>query len=279
MIAGLLFWAVSLPSLHSHLVFRLAVFAVVAWGFGRAIKEEPGWYVTLFYFLFALAFNPFGARFEKETWAVIDITSGTLVLLSIVLLDSVPFDTVLKTPNGKRVRTLTSIGFGIAGVLLGAFVIYNSARSITGIVRLKINGRETQARITRVTHEYYHTTDANNDPRRYDVYVTEYTFQTEDERLIASSTELSGNPVSNLSADDFRAKYPNGYEVDKNNPIALQVEYEKGNPTHNRALNDAKGAGNTILMGVSFALIFGLVPVILGFKLSKEHLHKLIERV
>lgn len=277
-VAGLLFWAVSLPSLNSHLFFRLAIFAVAAWGFGRAIKEEPGWFVTVFYFLAALAFNPFGARFQKETWVVIDIASGVLVLLSILILDSAPFDTALKTLNGKKVRTLTSIGFGIAGVLLGAFVTYNSARSITGIVKLKINGRETQARITRVTHDFYDTTDANDNPVRLDMYVTEYTFQTEDGGLIAASTELSDNPVSNLSADEFRALYCNGFEVDKNNLIPLQVEYEKGNPTNNRALSDGKGAGNTILLGVSIAFFFGLCPVALGFKICKEHLHELLKR-
>ena len=272
-IAGLLFWAVSLPSLNSHLFSRFTIFVVAAWGIGRAIKQEPGWFVTVFYFLVALAFNPFGARFQKETWVVIDIASGVLVLLSILILDSAPFDTALKTPNGKKVRTLTSIGFGIAGVLLGT---YNSARSITGIVKLKINGRETQARITRVTHEFYDTTNASDNPVRLDIYVTEYTFQTEDGRLVASSTELSDNPVSNLSADEFRARYSNGFEVDKNNLIPLQVEYEKGNPTNNRALSDGKGARNTILIGISIALFFGLVPVVLGFKVCKEHALELL---
>jgi hypothetical protein len=254
----------------------LAIFAVAAWGFGRAIKKEPGWFVTVFYFLAALAFNPLGARFEKETWVVIDIASGILVLLSIFILDSAPFDTLLKTANGKKVRTLTSIGFGIAGMLLGTFAIYNSARSITGIVKLKINGRETQARIRRVTHEFYDTTDASDNPVRLDIYVTEYVFQTEDGRLIASSTELSDNPVSNLSADEFRARYSNGFEVDKNNLIPLQVEYERGNPTNNRALSDGKGPGNTILIGISIALFFGLVPVVLGFKVCKEHALELL---
>lgn len=55
------------------------------------------------------------------------------------------------------------------------------------------------------------------------MYVTEYTFQTEDGRLIASSTELFDNPVSNLSSDELQARYGDGFEVDKNNLIPLQV--------------------------------------------------------
>jgi hypothetical protein len=157
-IAGLLFWAVSLPSLNSHLFFRLAIFAVAVWGIGRAIKEEPGVLLILFYILAAVVFNPIDSRFEKETWVVIDIASGILFLLSILILDSAPFDPALKTPSGKKVRTLTSIVFGIVWTLVGVVVMYNSAQSITGIVKLKINGRETQARITRVTHEFFDTT-------------------------------------------------------------------------------------------------------------------------
>lgn len=277
-IAGLLFWAVSLPSLNSHLLFRLAIFAVAAWGSYRAIKEEPGWFVIVFYLLVAVAFNPFGARFEHETWIAIDITSGILVLLSIFILDSAPLETALTTANGKKVRILTSISFGIAATLLGAFVIYNSARNITALVRLKMDGRGIEARITRVTHDLYHTTSANDDPQTFDVYVTEYTFQTEDGRLIAGSSELFDNPVSNLSAEDFRAKYRNGFEVDKNSVTPLQVEYQTGNPTNNRALRDRKGGSNTIFYGISTALFFGLVPVVLGFKICKENFSGLLVR-
>lgn len=275
-IAGLLFWAVSLPSVNSHLFFRLAIFPVAVWGFYRALKKEAGWFLILFYLLVAAAFNPISSRFEKETWAIIDIASGILLLLSILILDSAPFDTVLKTPGGKRVKPLTSIVFGIAWSLLGVFVIYNAVRNIERIAKLKMNGRETQARITRVTHDLYQTTDANNDSRTLDMYVTEYIFQTEDGRLVAGSAELPDNPVSRLSADEFRAKYSNGFEVEKDRLIPLQVEYEEGNPTNNRALSDGKGAGNTILYAILISLFFGLCPIALGFKVCKENVPELL---
>lgn len=233
--------------------------------------------MVVFYLMVALAFNPFGARFEKETWVAIDIASGILFQLSVLILDSAPFETALKPPNGNKVRILTSIAFGIVWALVGAFVIYSSAQSLSGIVRLKINGRNTQARVTRVTHDLYHTTDANNDPKTLEMYVTEYAFQTEDGRSIAASTELFDNPVSKLSANEFRARYSNGFEVDKDNLIPLQVEYEKGNPINNRALSDGKGAGNTIVLGISMAFFFGVVPVVLGFKVCKENLLELLK--
>lgn len=83
----------------------------------------------MFYLLAAVVFNPIDSRFEKGTWVVIDIAFGILFLLSILILDSAPFETALKTPNGKKVTTLTLIAFGIVWTLVGAFVIYNSAHS------------------------------------------------------------------------------------------------------------------------------------------------------
>lgn len=279
-IAGLLFWAASHPSLNSHLLFRLAIFAVAAWGIGRAIRriEEAGLFLLLFYVLVAVAFNPFGFHVEKETWTVIDIASGILFLLSIFILDTARFGAALTTSGGKKVRTLISIVFGIAWTLFGAFAIYNSARGFTGIAKLKINGRETQARITRVTHDVYETTDANDNLQRLDMYAAEYTFQTEDGRSIAGAADLFDNPVSGLGADEFRAQYSNGFEVDKNNVIPLQVEYETANPANNRALSDIKRTSDTIFGSISTALIFGLCPVVLGFKVCKEHLVELITR-
>src|SRR5262249_15776334 len=152
------------------------------WGFFRTLQEED-WPVFLFYILLALLFNPLSQiNFERGTWKAIDITFGALILISSLLLDAAPFDMLLKKPFWENIKTLTVIIFGVAWIGFGSIAIYYSVKMITKTAKVKINGMETQARITRVTHDYYYTEDANDMPLVLDIYITEYTFQTEDGR-------------------------------------------------------------------------------------------------
>jgi hypothetical protein len=276
-IAGLLFWSAWNPSFNFNLFFKLAVVAIAVWSFFRALEEEES-AVLIFCILVALVFNPFfQMHFKRGTWRAIDIVVGILLLLSIFLLDSAPFNMLLKKPAGEHFRTLILIVFAVAWMFLGVVSIYYSAKWITTIAKVKINGIETQARITRVTHGYYHTEDANDMPLVYDIYITEYTFQTKDGQSFAGYAELYDNPVSKLSANEFRTQYKDGYELEQDNMIPLSIEYEKDNPSNNRAVNNREGVFDTIFGGISLAL-FSLWPVISGFKSSKENFLKLLAK-
>lgn len=275
LIAGLLFWAVAHPVYHRYLVFQLAVFAVAAWGGYRAFREEE-FALLIALFLIFLAFNPINPfRFEKTTWAMIDTGTGVLLLASLFLLSTGPLDPWLENPGGKKAQLFAAVVWGIIGMLFGAVLIYDSAHRITAIVKIKLNGKDTQASITRVVHQVHTTTDADHNTEYYDVYKTDYTFNTEDGGLMNGSAELSDNPVSHLSADEFAAQYSHGYLVDPNNPVLLRVEYEAGNPGNNRAVNHRIGFFGTIFSGLFISLL-SLCPIVWGFYQSKENGLKLL---
>lgn len=275
--AGLLVWAVWHPFYNINLFFKLPVFAVIAWGCYRAFQDSE-WTMILFYVLAALIFIPlFQMQFEKGTWKVIDIVIAVLLLLSIFLVDSAPLHTFLKRPLGESIKTLTLIVFAVAWMFFGSILVYHSARLIVTLAKVKINGVETQARILRVTHDYYYTEDANDMPLVLDIYITEYTFQTEDGRSFVGYSELRDNPVSKLSADEFRKQYKNGYELEQDNMIPLGIEYEKDNPNNNRAVDSRKGVFDTSFEALALA-VFGLWPVISGFKACKENFLELLDK-
>jgi len=276
-IAGFLFWAASRPSLNSNLFFLIPVFAVAAWGIYRGFQEEE-WSMVIFYGLMALVFNPFGwMSFEKGTWKLIDISAGILLPFSILLLDSAPFEMLLNRPGAKPVKTIATIVFAISWSLFGCVIIYYSAKEIVSVAKVKIYGKETEARITRVTHGLYYTEDADDFPVVYDIYITEYTFETDDGQSVNGYAELYKNPVSNLDVDEFKAQYANGYEVDKENPVPLRVEYETGNPANNRALSHREGVFSIIFGWVSLTII-SLWPVGSGFIALKRNILQLIPK-
>jgi hypothetical protein len=275
LIAGLLFWAAAGHlSYNTRWVFQLPIFAAVAWGFYRAINEdEPE--LLFIYGAIGFMFIPFSAfAFSKNTWKVLDISVGILTLLSIFLLDSAPFEELMKRPGAKIIRKLILMVFACAWVVLGCAIIYSSTLRISNIVRLKLDRKETQAHITRVTHTVYHTTDVDNNPESYDVYKTEYTFQTEDGQAIAGSAELLDNTVTSLISDDLLEQYSR-FEVDKDQVVPLPIEYQAARPTNNRAVNHREGFFGTLLGGILLAL-FSLVPIVWGVSSAKGEVQELL---
>jgi hypothetical protein len=270
-IAGLLFWvAVRHLSYNSHLFFQLVVWAFALWGVYRAFTAEEGAQL-LFYSVVAFIFFPASSFvFAKSTWKTIDIVLAILILLSILIVDSAPFHTLMKRPGAKPVQTLIAVVFAVAWVGLGCALIYYSAGRITKVVKLKLDRKEAQAQITYVTHVVHYTTDSDNNPESDDVYKTEYAFQTEDGQSITGSAEFLDNPVSDLIADDLLQQYSH-FEVGKARAVPLSVEYQAGNPTNNRALNHREGFFSTIFGAISLAC-FSLWPVYSGFKSAHENL-------
>jgi hypothetical protein len=274
--AGLLFWAAAQPSMQHSFILRVALCAIGVWGIVRAFNEDAEWFLLLFYFIFALGFNPFlTLHYEQITWTIIDIITGILFLLSIFLLDSGPFAPIVDGPHRKLFVALISVAFGISWILFGGFVLYESIRPLVRTAKIKMNGVETQARITRVTHQYEARDDGNGGVNYYDVYVTNFVFSTEDGLLIDGIAELSENPASTLSVDEFREKYPEGRVIEEGHVVPLGVEYEKSNPANYRAFDNRHGIFSMILQFVVWVAI-GAAFLVAGYFVCAENRRRLV---
>jgi hypothetical protein len=274
--AGLLFWAVVQPSLHDSVVFLCVLCAIGILGIVRAVSEEVDWFLLLFYFVFAFGFAPFLTHhYGQLTWAILDITIGILLILSIFLLDSGPFDPFVRRADGKMFVAVISIGFGVAWILFGGFLIYESTKPLTRTLKIKMDGVETQARVTRVLHRYDARDDGNGGTTYYDVFVTEYVFSTENGLLIDGVAELSENLSSTLSVEEFREKYPEGREIQEGVVIPLGVEYEKNNPANNRAFDNRHGIFTMILVLVIWTAI-GIAFAVMGYFVCLDNKRRLV---
>lgn len=274
-LAGLLVWLALRPSYNTWIFFQIPICAGMVWGLWRAFQEED-WSLVFFYGLLALVFIPTSAfSFSKGVWRAIDIAGAVLLPLSILLIDSAPLENLLKRPAARRIAILASIIFAIAWMGLGSAVIYYSGAKVVSIIRLKLDRKETQAQITHVRHDLYHTTDSDHNTETYDIYVTAYAFQTEDGRTINGSAELYDNPVSDLISDELLERYRHGFEVSPDSPKLLSVEYQAGNPDNNRAIDNRQGFFGTIIGGI-FTILLSLLPIIAGFIWAQEELPRLL---
>jgi hypothetical protein len=261
--AGLLFWDAASMSLRHYVAFRLAVSAVGVWGCWRAFEGED-WPLDLFFFVLVVGPHLFYAsEHAPMTWAVVGVSTGILLLLSIVLVDSGPLEMLFAKPSWTRLRALVTIVFGVAWMAFGVSLAFGAVQSIASAVLIALDGGEAEARVTRVTHWV-----ESNDNQYYDVYETEYVFRTEDGRAADGVARLFENPVDGLSGSEFDEKYGGEYLADDANPVVLKVEYQRGDPANNRVPSIA-GTASTLLGALMKAAI-GACCAVLGFFLCTE---------
>ncbi len=268
LLAGLLFWDAADPFLHHYLAFRLAVSAVGAWGIWRALGNDD---LVLCLFFFVLVVGPHGlyeSEYGRAAWAVAAASAGGLLVLSIVLVGSGPLAPLFTQSAWKRVVALVTVVFGIAWIAFGAVLLYAAFVPITNVVRIKLDGREAQARVTRVTHWVEWIDDLP-----YDRYQTEYVFETEDGRAVSGIAVLSYDPVDGASGDEFDRTYGDEYLAGQTRAVFLPVEYQAGDPANNRASSKA-GIASAVFYAVVWAA-FGAFCAFLGLVLCKEHGAKL----
>jgi hypothetical protein len=274
-IAGLLVWAFLRPSYNGWIGFQIPICAIMVWGVYRAFQEED-WSLLFFYGLLAVVFVPTAAMpFSRGVWRAIDLAGAILLPLSILLIDSAPFDQLLRRPSARRLSLVVSTVFAIAWMALGSAVIYYSGAKVISIVKLKLDRKEAQAQITRVKHDLYRTTDSDNNTETYDIYKTDYTFQTEDGRTINGSAELFDNPVSAIISDELLQRYRHGFEVSQDSAALLSVEYQAGNPGNNRALDHREGFFGTIF-GSFFISLLSLMPLGIGYFWAQDNIRSLL---
>ncbi|MEW6130708.1 MAG: DUF3592 domain-containing protein [Acidobacteriota bacterium] len=273
--AGLWFWAAVYPSYNSRWYFQIPICAVAVWGFFRALGEDE--FSTLFFYLLVgLLFFPLSTfLFARTTWKIVDITIGVLMLLSIFIVDAAPFQALMKKPAAGIFRRVIHLLFAAGWVVFGGALIYYSGARIVNIIKLKMDGKQTAARITRVTHAIYSTTDADHNTESYDIYKTEFIFETEDGQTVNGLSELYDNPVSHLIPDGLLAEHPRGFAVSENMNAPLTIEYEKNHPKNNRALGHREGWFSTIFGSICLALL-SLIPLAGGFLFGEEQVRRLL---
>jgi hypothetical protein len=268
LLAGLLFWDASASFLHHYFAFRLAVSVVGAWGCWRSVDED--WPPGLFFF--ALLVGPhffYEAEYGRTAWTIADASVGVLVLLSIVQVDPGPLQSLFERTAWKRLRSLVTIVFGAAWMAFGVFLAYAAIQPISNIVRIKLDGKEAPARVTRVSHwvDYY-------DDQYYDRYRTEYVFQAEGGRMVTGTQILSDDPIGGLSGEEFDAKYGGEYIADETTSVVVTIEYQVGEPTNNRVPSKA-GVVSAFFNAVLIAAL-GAFCAVVGFVLCKEDGAKLL---
>jgi hypothetical protein len=268
LVAGLLFWSAADPLLRHYFALRLAVTAVGVWGIWRTLEDED---LPLCLFFFVLVVGPhllYAAEYGPAPWAAAAASAGGLLVLSIALVDSDPLESLFTRSGWKRLGTVVTIGFGVAWIALGAALVFAAFVPISSIVRIKLDAREAQARITRVTHwvEWH-------DDLPYDRYRTEYAFETEDGTTVSGVDTLSDDPLGGASGDEFDEKYGDGYQAGDAQAVLLAVEYQAGNPANSRVPSKA-GIVGALLVAVVWTAI-GAFCGWFGFTLCKENGAKL----
>jgi hypothetical protein len=201
-------------------------------------------------------------------WAIVSATVAALLVLSIVLVDPGPLRDLFERASWKRFGALVTIAFGAAWMVFGAFLAYAGVGPITNIVKLKFDGQEARARITRVTHWV-----ERNDDTYYDVFRTEYVFQTERGGAASGAENLSYDPVSGLSGSEFDERYGGEYVGDEATPALLAIEYQAANPANNR-VQGKTGIVSAFLAAI-VSIVIGAVCAILGFFLCMDSGEKL----
>lgn len=84
--AGLLFWALSEHPYSYYNILRIVVCAVCIYGVVKSIQiEKKGW--SWIFGVISIIFNPIvPVHLDRETWAVIDVISGIIIIISIFFL-------------------------------------------------------------------------------------------------------------------------------------------------------------------------------------------------
>jgi hypothetical protein len=192
-------------------------------------------------------------------------------LLSIVLLDPGPLESLVTRSGWKRLVALVTIVFGVGWIAFAGGLVYGSINPVVNIVKIKLDGKEATARITHVEHWV-----EEDDDSYHDVYRTEYTFRTDGGAEYAGVERLSWNPVDDLDGSGFDAKYGANYRVDGDTHHPLAIEFESDDPSNSRvsSVSGMLGAVIGAILGVAISAACGA----LGYFLCKENGEKLVAK-
>lgn len=267
----LLFFAIAKHSYSYYSFLKFAVFLIGVWGLVKAVNEKEN-FLIFFNLILLIVFYPFSYwRFEKESWVIIDLLAGFFLLISIFILDSDPTDNFTESSIGKKLGFSFSILFGIGLTLFGSYLIYNSTIEFYNSSKLKFNGLETLAYVSRVEHQIEADENEQGDVSFDEFYNVDYNFETKNGESYTGSSQISDNPIKDLK--DFSDR--SIYILKDRKEISLSIVYESENPKNNQAISERNSFSNSIISFI-FVIGFSFIPIFVGINTCKKNLKNLL---